>query len=180
MAYFPVVQPLPEAPAATFAAGEDLEFRRQDRAAAIHIFNELAKSANSAIRAGALLRLGRNLHKADRFEEALAAYGRLSEMDDVALAGVPAGLIGRYARCRVLEEHRRWADLRAEALGLQRELWSGRWLLTGPVYSLYAMDAAKWTGSESAEPRQTEVLAEAVSVSWDRWMSSRAPRPRPS
>jgi two-component system phosphate regulon sensor histidine kinase PhoR len=48
-------------------------------------------------------------------------------------------------------------------------------MLTGPVYSLYAMDAARWTGSESAEPRQPEVFAEAVRVLWDRWMSSRAP-----
>jgi signal transduction histidine kinase len=176
IAYLPVVQPLPEAPAATFVAGEDLEFRRQDRAAAINVFNELTRSGNSAIRAGALLRLGRNLHNAGRFEEALTAYVRLSEMDDVAIGGVPAGLIGRYARCRLLEEHRRWADLRAEALGLQRELWSGRWRLTGPVYSLYAMDVAKWTGNESAGPRQPEVFAEAVSVLWDKWMSSLAPR----
>lgn len=179
LAYFPVVPPLPEAPAATFVAGEDLEFRRQDRAAAINVFNELAKSANSAIRAGALLRLGRNLHNVGRFEEALATYVRLSAMDDVALGGVPAGLIGRYARCKLLEEERRWPDLRAEALGLQHELWSGRWTLTGPVYSLYAMDAAKWTGSESAELRQPEMFAEAVGVLWDRWISSRAP-PRAS
>lgn len=175
LAYFPSVQPLPEALAATFVAGEDLEFRQQDRAAAINVFTELARSANSAIRAGALLRLGRNFHNAGRFEEALAVYIRLSNMDDVALGGVPAGLIGRYARCRLLEEERRWPDLRTEALGLQHELWSGRWTLTGPIYSLYAMDAAKWTGSESAEPRQPEVFAEAVSALWDRWMSSPAP-----
>ena len=133
LAYFPVVPPLPEAPAATFVAGEDLEFRRQARAAAINVFNELAKSANSAIRAGALLRLGRNLHNVGRFEEALATYVRLSAMDDVSLGGVPAGLIGRYAHCKLVEEERRWPDLRAEALGLQHELRAGRWTLTGPV-----------------------------------------------
>jgi two-component system phosphate regulon sensor histidine kinase PhoR len=175
IAYFSAIQPLPEAPAATFARGEDLEFHQHDSAAAITSFSELARSADSAIRAGALLRLGRNLHNVGRFEEALAAYGRLSGMDGVSVGGVPAGLIGRYARCKLLEEQRRWPDLRAEALGLQRELWAGRWTLTGPVYSLYAMDGAKWTGSGSAGPRQAEVLAEAVSVLWDRWMSSRAP-----
>lgn len=175
VAYFPVVHPLPEAPAATFVRGEDLEFRQHDRAAAILVFRGLARSSDSAIRAGALLRLGRNLHNVGRFDEARAAYGRLSEMDGVSVGGVPAGLIGRYARCKLIEEQRRGPDLRAEALGLQHELWSGRWTLTGPVYSLYAMDAAKWTGSESAEPRQPEVFAEAVSVLWDRWMSSRAP-----
>lgn len=175
LAYFPVVHPLPEAPAATFARGEDLEFHKHDRAAAITSFRELARSSDSAIRAGALLRLGWNLHNVGRFEDALAAYVRLSDMDDVAVGGVPAGLIGRYARCKLLEEQRRSPDFRAEAMGLQHALWSGRWTLTGPVYSLYAMDAAKWTGRESAEPRQPEVFAEAVGALWDRWMSSRAP-----
>jgi hypothetical protein len=140
LAYFPVVEPLPEAPAATFVRGEDLEFHQHDRAAAITSFRELARSSDSAIRAGALLRLGRNLHNAGRFEEARAAYGRLSEMDGVAVGGVPAGLIGRYARCTLLEKQRRGPELRAEALGLQRELWSGRWTLTAPVYSL-----TRWT-----------------------------------
>lgn len=176
MAYVPVVRPLPGAPAAAFARGDDLEFRQHDRAAAITWFRALASSSDSAIRAGALLRLGRNLHNVGRFEEARAAYGRLSEMDEVAIGGVPAGLIGRYARCKLLEEQRRWPDLRADARDLQHELWSGRWTLTGPVYSLYAMDAAKWSGGESSEARQPEVFAEAVSVLWDRWMSSRASR----
>ncbi|MBI3490197.1 MAG: HAMP domain-containing histidine kinase [Acidobacteria bacterium] len=175
LAYFPVVQPLPEASATTFARGEDLEFHQHDRAAAITSFRELARSSDSAIRAGALLRLGRNLHNVGRFEEAFAAYGRLSEMDGVSVGSVPAGLIGRYARCKLLQEQRQWPNLRAEALGLQRELWSGRWTLTGPVYSLYATDAAKWTGGESLGARQPEVFAEAVSVLWDRWMLSRPP-----
>jgi signal transduction histidine kinase len=175
VAYFPVVHPLPEAPAATFVRGDDLEFRGHDPASAITFFRELTKSSDSAIRAGALLRLGRNLNNVGRFEDALTAYVRLSEMDDVDVGGVPAGLIGRYARCRLLDQQRRSPDLRAEARGLQHDLWSGRWTLTGPVYSLYAMDAAKWAGGESAEPPQPEIFAEAVTALWDRWLSSRVP-----
>lgn len=174
IAYFPVVTQLPEAPAAAFARGEDLEFHQHDYPAAITVFSGLSRSSDSATRAGALLRLGRNLRVAGRFGDARAAYVRLSTMDDIALGGVPAGLIGRYARCRLLEVEQRVSDLRVEARDLQRELWSGRWALTGPVYTLYATDAVKWTGDKLHGPREPEVFAEAVGALWDKWMSSRA------
>jgi len=175
VAYLPVVRALPEPPAAPFVRGDAFEFRQSDRAAAIVVFRGLAASPDPAIRAGALLRLGRNLQNVKRFEEARAAYGRLSEVEGVAIGGVPAGLIGRYARCKLLEAQGRGSDLRAEALGLQRDLWSGRWALTGPVYSLYATDATTWTGGKATEPRQSEIFAEAVGALWDRRIPSRAP-----
>ena len=52
LAYFPVVQPLREAPAAAFSEGEEAEFRRGDHAAAIGVFREMAKSSDPAVRAG--------------------------------------------------------------------------------------------------------------------------------
>lgn len=177
VAYLPVVGALPEPLAASFAGGDALEFQQNDRAAAIRVFRGLAMSSDPAIRAGALLRLGRNLQNVKRFEEARAAYGRLSEVDGVAIGGVPAGLIGRYAGCRLLEAQGRGSDLRAEALDLRRDLWSGRWTLTGPVYSLYAADATTWTGVKATEPRQSEIFAEAVGALWDRRIPSRAPVP---
>ena len=103
VAYVPVVTALPEPPAASFSSGDDLEFRRHDLASATKIFGALAASSDRSLRAGALLRLGRSLQKAGRVDEALAAYRRLSDMDDVAIGGVPAGLVGRYAACRLLE-----------------------------------------------------------------------------
>lgn len=175
VAFLPVVAALPEPPASVFVRGDALEFQQNDRAAAIVVFRGLAASSDRAIRAGALVRLGRNLQSVNRFEEARAAHGRLSEMEGVAIGGVPAGLIGRYALCKLLEAQGRGPDLRAEAQRLQRDLWSGRWALTGPVYSLYAADAAKWTGAEATAPRQAEMFAEAVGSLWDRWSSSRAP-----
>src|SRR5215469_1795239 len=57
MAYLPVAPDLPEAPTSAFARGEDLEFRRHDRDAAIEVFRALSRSPDPAIRAGALLRL---------------------------------------------------------------------------------------------------------------------------
>lgn len=173
VAYFPVVPPLPEGPAAAFAHGEQLEFRQRDRLAAVGVFYGLAKSPDPAIRAGALLRLARNLLGAGRWQDALDSYARLAEIDGVSIGGVPAGLVARYARCKLLEEQHRATELRAEALDLDRELRSGTWTLTAPVYWLYARDAATWTAREPREPRQAEVFADAVSVLWDKWNGTR-------
>jgi signal transduction histidine kinase len=175
VAYLPVVGALPEPPPAVFVRGDALEFQHNNRSAAIAVFRRLAASPDPAIRAGALLRLGRNLQNVERFEEARAAYGQLSEVEGVAIGGVPAALIGRYARCKLLQALGKNPDLRAEAQSIQRDLWSGRWALTGPVYSLYAADAAKWAGAELTAPPQAEMFAEAIGALWDDWRSSRAP-----
>ncbi len=171
VAFLPVVQPLREAPSATFVPGEDLEFRQRDHVVAINLFRDLARTPDPAVRAGALLRLARNLHSAGRSQEALATYAQLSEMDGISAAGAPAGLIARYARCKLLEETKRWPDLRAEARRLDSELHSGRWALTGPVYWLYAGDAARWSGAGSPHERQAEVFAAAAAALWQRWNS---------
>ena len=123
LAYLPVVPPLREAPA--FADGEELEFRGATSRPQSIFFGGLAGSSDRAVRAGALLRLGRSLRQAGRADEALSVYQRLSDMDDVAVGGVPAGLVGHYARCRLLEE-RQSPDLRTEGERLQRELRLGR------------------------------------------------------
>ncbi len=169
VAYLPAVAPLREGPSETFSEGEDLEFRKQDRLGAIAVFGELAKSSDPAIRAGALLRLGRNLSSMGRTREALAGYEQLSAMDEAAIGGVPAGLVGRYARCELLDKEKRASELRAEAERLSRELASGRWTLTAPVYWLYAGDAANWRGAEPPGKRQAEVFAEAAAILWEQW-----------
>lgn len=63
VADLPAVPKLREAPAGGFAVGEDLEFRRRDVTGTIRAFRELANSSDAAIRAGALVRVGRNLKK---------------------------------------------------------------------------------------------------------------------
>jgi len=168
VAFLPVVQPLREGPAAVFARGDELEFRARDHAAAVKVFRELAQSTDHAVRAGALLGLARNLHKAGQTQAALATYAQMSEIDGVSAGGAPAGLIARYARCKLLEEAKPQPDLRAEARRLQSELQSGRWTLTGPLYWLYARDAARWTGDASGSLAQRELFAEAADALWQR------------
>jgi signal transduction histidine kinase len=165
IAFLPTIPALPEPPAAAFVEGERLEFQQQDRPGAIRIYAELSKSSNPAIRAGALLRLGRNLANPN---EALAAYSRLSMLDNTAIDGVSAGLVGHYARCQLLEREKRTSELHAEAAQLARQIDAGRWTLRAPVYWLYAGDVARWTGAGSQGPRPSELLAESVGALWEK------------
>jgi len=173
LAYYPAPRPLPEAASTAFQAVDDMEFRQRDHRAAIAALRRLAVSSDPAIRATALLRLGRNLHSAGRTTEALAVFATLTTTDSVAIGGVPAALVARYARCKLLDEERRAAELEAEARILTRELQSGRWSLSGPAYWLYANDAARWSREGSPDPAQV-ALADAVGALWERWQSTRS------
>ena len=107
VAYLPGVAQLVSPMRRRWSRGDELEFRRQDQTGAIQVFRELTRSADSSIRTGAWLRLARSLQKAGRPDEALEAYARVADVDDVAVEGVPAGLVARYARCRLLEKQHR-------------------------------------------------------------------------
>jgi two-component system phosphate regulon sensor histidine kinase PhoR len=168
VAYLPVTLPLREAPATVFAQAEEMEFRGHDPASMIRLYEEMAQSSDTAIRAGALMRLARSLRVAGRFPEALAAFRRLERIGGVSVGGFPAGLAARYAHCRLLEDRGLTGELRAEARTLLDQLHSGYWPLTGPVYWLYAGDAVRWSGTPQAANREAEVFAEAVEILWQR------------
>jgi tetratricopeptide (TPR) repeat protein len=86
VAFLPVVPPHAEPPPAIFARGDDLEFRQRDHAAAGRFYRDLARSSAAAVRAEALLRLGRNLQAAARTDEALDAYSKLGDVRDASIA----------------------------------------------------------------------------------------------
>ena len=167
VAYLPIARPPPPGP---FAHIEALEFRQRDHAAAIATLRPMTASSDPAIRAEALLRLGWNLRKAGRFDEALTTYARLTEMDHVASAGVPVALAARYAIGTLLEQQQRTLELTAVGKQLREELQVGRWGLIGPVYALYAADAARWSGESRPTPTAS-LLAEATGALWERWRS---------
>ncbi|MDP2914796.1 MAG: hypothetical protein Q8O91_05020, partial [Candidatus Aminicenantes bacterium] len=58
--YYPFIPPVRESSVTVFEAGENLEFRRQDYVGAMAAFRALALSKDPLLRAGALVRLGRN------------------------------------------------------------------------------------------------------------------------
>jgi signal transduction histidine kinase len=159
--FYPVLPDGEEPPAATFFAGETLEFQRNDPAKAAEVFRELARSPDPAVRAGALLRLGRNLRKAGRHEEALEVYGELAQLGPTPVLGLPAELVAHEARSTVLEAVGKREELQKEASLMHSALWSGRWRLLHPAWEFYVAEAQRWSGASPLK----EVVQNALAFS---------------
>jgi len=172
--YYPVIPDGEEPPAATFAAGEALEFQGNDSAKAGEVFRTLARSSDSGVRAGALLRLGRNLRKTGRNEEALQAYGELAQLGRTSVLGLPAELMAREARGTVLEAMGKNEDLKKEASLLYAALYSGRWSLLRPAWQFHVDEARRWSGASDLNEREQNALALSAATEsiYGQWMAA--------
>lgn len=174
--YSPIL-PAARGPAASaFASGEASEFQQKDNAKAIAVFRELAGSRDPAVRAGALLRLARNLRKTGRPAAALTVYDELAQLGPTPIGGVPAELLARHARCVLLDGMKRLPELQHEASALYADLHRGRWQLTRGAYRFYAQEVRRWfTPDPSLQTREQDALALAAGVEslWDDWQRIR-------
>jgi tetratricopeptide (TPR) repeat protein len=127
--YQPFVPERPVAPPALFASSEELEFQRNDPPAAAAALRRLAASSDPAVRAAALARLGRNLRKSGRPDEALEVYRQLGAMGSATVDGLPAELVALEARCTLFDKLGRRADLEREAGILHGKLMRAGFLL---------------------------------------------------
>ena len=175
--YYPAAPLPPEAAAHLYRTAEESEFRDRNFDRAIEGLRALSVSRDPVVKAGAQLRVARNLRKAGRPEAALQVYGDLARVDDAALAGAPAGLVARHARCALLEEMGRRDLLREEARALRDDLRAGRWPLERDTYHHYAAQVRRWleAGPESAS--EGEALARAVDWLWQSWRSGHTVEP---
>jgi len=171
--YYPVIPDGEEPPAATFVAGETLEYQRNDPAKAAEVFRELARSPDPGVRAGALLRLGRNLRKTGRHEKALQVYGELAQLGRTTVLGLPAELMAREARGTVLEAIGKREELRKEASLLHSALWSGRWSLLRPAWEYHMEEAQRWLGASPLKEREQNalVLSIATESMYGQWIA---------
>jgi len=172
LVYYPFLPVPEEPPVSLYAAGEDLEFQPRDFGRAAAVFRKQARSEDPAIRAGALVRLGRNQRKAHQREAALATYQELAQLGSTPVFSLPAELIARRQRCRLLEELKRLPELAREAEALQSDLNSGRWRLTRPAYFFYAQ--------RGALPTQAAALTAGVEALWDEWQRIRRREANPA
>lgn len=154
------VQVPPEPHSDVIREAEALEFQPALLAAAADKYRSAASSANPAIRAAALMRLGRSLRKLGRRDEALQAYDSLARMDSPVAGEWPAPLAARWSRCQIFEAAGRSTELRNEALLLRDLLLSGQHAITRASYAGFADDAARWT--DTSRPAVQEALTEAV------------------
>jgi signal transduction histidine kinase len=143
-----------------FAAIEAMEFSSGSLSAAADRYRALTKDPDPAIRAGALIRLGRVLRKARDYAGALDAYARLRAMGGVRADGLPAELAGlegeRATHISIGDRERE----RQVAARLAQGLDTGRWLLTRGPAELYRGEVA------TTEAPEAWRLASAMSEVW--------------
>jgi signal transduction histidine kinase len=170
--YYPLQPTRLEASGQFFAAAEDLEFRRSDYTAAAASLRQLAFSDDPAVRSGALVRLARNLRKSGDIAGALDAYSRAEQVRGVAVNGVPADLLARWARCDLLAQERRNSQLQEEASNLGGALLSGQWRLSRAAYQFHVEEVRRWLGAGLHIPPDAQALSEAVEWLWNRSRST--------
>lgn len=186
--YYPVLAGGPEAPLDRFTYGEVLEFKDRDFKGATAYFDKLARSSDdTAVRAGALLRLARNQRKAGQSGAALDTYAALAGLADTFLGGWPADLRARKARCDLLEQLGRREALAAEATTLHADLHTGRWPLTRATFAYLTGEVRRWLANGAAPdgPSANQpggpggpssvalALAANVDSLWERWQRDR-------
>ena len=141
----PVPPRLREAGAAAFTEGEALEFQGNAQGALLR-YEELARSPDVGIRAGALVRLARVYRRERRWDRAVEAYRKLALLTHAGIDGTPADLVARTAIGSVFEESGRNSELEQEATALESDFLAGRWELDRFGWELTAAKLEKWTG----------------------------------
>ena len=163
--YYPVLPAVPEIPQGVFSRGQDLE-NRGDYAGAAAAFRETSQSDSARVRAGALLRMARNLKKAGQPEMAVAGWTELEKAGplplDGGLNGVPADLVARRARYALLVDLKRLAEAQQQAEVLASDLNSGRWQLDRATYLHYMSEI------DRKPPEARAALADAVEWLWNK------------
>lgn len=149
------------------AAAEVEEFQRRDLTAAAATYRRLAASNNPAVRAAALVGLGRVLRQGGDHQGALQVYADLEQLGPVFVAGQPAGLVGRQGRCKVLEEVGDVERLRREVADLARVLNSGTWPIDRATFDLYRDMLQRWNGP--APSSEAIARTEAALELWSAW-----------
>lgn len=143
--WFPVSAKFEEVETRSFEEAEKLEYQGGvERALVIYV--RMAESTDAPVRAGALLRLARVQRRARRLHDALTAYQRLAEINEIAIDGMPADLVARRALCAILAESGDGQTLQTEATALKEDFLAGKWVLDQPAWELTAQQLECWVG----------------------------------
>lgn len=155
---------------AVFAVAEQYEFADRDPARAVRLLRALTRNDDARVRAGALVRLARNLQKLSQREDALAAYHELAALGATRVGGLPSELVARYARGTLFEKLQDHQRLHQEARALDAELQTGQWRIDRPAYLFYSRAAQQWLQRRDAAPDGPQhAIADAIDRLWTEW-----------
>ena len=165
--YYPELPATPEAPAALFAAADELEFKKRDYSNAIAALRILAASSDLKVRAAALMRTARNLVKGGQPEESLKIYAQLAALGPATVGQMPAALAARAGTLAIFDQQKDPASRLTAARDLYRELNSGHLPVSFATYESLAEEARRWLpdAERRADPRTA--LAQAVQWLWE-------------
>ena len=164
---------------AGFALAEKVEFQDREYLRAAAAFRKLTTSRNPAVRASALLGMGRSQRKAEELEAALLTFEELAGMGSVLVDSLPAELVARHSRCTLFQRLGQQEALEREARELRVGLAEGRWPLSQAAYRFYADEAAEWSGGIQLVPSAGDhALIAGVAVLGQEWQQ-RGGRPTP-
>ena len=164
--YQPETAPAGHVSAALFEEAETHEYQRNDLSGAAKEYRRLAESADPAIRAEALVRLGRVLRNQNNRAGALQVYTRLRQLGSVPVGGQPAEMIARQVRYRLSEKS---GDLEE----FRQALYSGTTRMDRATFEFYRDMLRDWSGPP---PPPGEVArTEAAIALWRRWKAGDLP-----
>ena len=149
-----------QVPAALFQEAEAAEFQRRDFFGAARRYRRVAESPNPAIRAEALVRLGRILRRQNNRAGALRVYAELQQLGSVSVGGQPVGMIARQVRYRLSETP-------GERDAFRQAPYSGATKMDRATFEFYRDMLREWGGP--APPPSEVARTEAAIALWKRW-----------
>jgi signal transduction histidine kinase len=161
--YLPELHEPSDAPPEIFEGADALEFTRHDYPAAIAALRSPAGSADSQIRAAALVRIARNNFKLARYQDALNTYTQLAALGPAPVSGMPAALAADAGNLAVFERQNDQANLLLAARALRRDVNSGRWPMTAATHQYLSEEAGRFLPESE---RQNAALEQAVEWLW--------------
>jgi len=167
VAWLPAPRTRTEVPSSPFRQAESCEFAGSSRRA-LSAYADLAVSANTAIRAGALIRAARIKRQQGDLAAAMSDYRRLAAIENVVVEGMPVDLLARRALCELSAPGSK--EFAETAQALEKDFTLGRWALPRDGWELVATDLARWTGRAIAPTVDQAALSAAAE-----WFHQAAP-----
>ena len=154
-----------------FVKADELEFRRNDAAAAVALLRPYAASQDAATAASALVRIARNHSKRGEFREAAETFARLGRLGPALVGDMPAAIAAQVGQLSVCEQAKDTVAAQGEAAKLSALMRSGTWQISRATYVFLDSEVRRWIPDAPIPPEAQVALAEATEWVSEQWNS---------